>query len=72
MTAGGDAGHYGDRVAATFFKHDMGIMISSAVNENPNLHESFKDELKAEEWNDVVISQEFEGPKLMYNVSKST
>ena len=39
---------------------------------NKNYLEEFKDELKVEEWNDVVISQEFQGLKLMYNVSHSS
>ena len=63
---------YGDRVAAVFFNSELGIWFGNAVNDNLNYWEAFKDELKAEEWNDVVISQEFQGLKLMYNVSNSS
>ena len=72
MTAGGDMGQYGDRVATVFFKSEEGIWFGNAVNDNKNYWEAFKDELKVEEWNEVVISQEFQGLKLMYIVSNSS
>ena len=65
-------GQYGDRVATVFFKSEVGIWFGNAVNDNKNYWEAFKDELKVEEWNEVVISQEFQGLKLMYNVSNSS
>ena len=71
MTAGGDNGKYGDRIAAVFFKSESGIMISSAVNGDKNFRRSFNDELTLDDWNNIVISQEFEGLKLMYKVINS-
>ena len=69
MTIGGDNAEYGDRIATVFFKSELGVMISSAVSEDKNFRESFKDELKEGKWNNIVISQEFEELKLMYKVT---
>ena len=68
MTIGGNKGEYGDRIATVFFKSEKGVVISSAVNDNNNFVREFKDELKEGDWNNIVISQEFEGLKLMYKV----
>ena len=69
MTVGGDMGVYGDRIAMVIFNPEHGgIFIFSAVNDDKNFHRSFKDELKEGDWNNIVISQEFEGLKLMYKV----
>ena len=36
MTAGGDNGKYGDRIAAVFFKSELGFGIVNAVNGEKN------------------------------------
>ena len=69
MTVGGDMDVYGDRIAMVFFRSSDGIYISSAVNDKKNFLKSLKDELKEGDWNNVVVSQEFEGLKLMYKVT---
>ena len=71
MTAGGDNGKYGDRIAAVFFKSELGFGIVNAVNGEKNYWKKFEDVLTLDDWNTIVISQEFEGLKLMYKVINS-
>ena len=72
MTGGEDNKNYGDRVAAVFFHKDGGLMITSAVNDDTNYGSRDRGQLKINEWNNIIIAQEFEGTKLMYKVAKFT
>ena len=72
MTGGDDNKNYGDRVAAVFFHKDGGLMITSAVNDDTDYKSQDRGQLKINEWNNIIIAQEFEGTKLMYKVAKFT
>ena len=57
LTIGGDQEKLGDRIPAIFHHPDKGLIVTTAIGENPNSHADLRWAPPVGQWSTIVLSQ---------------
>ena len=69
LTIGGNVKNIGERIPAIFHHPDSGLIVTTAINDNPNFHADITPPPPVNQWSTIVLSQLTSGSSTTFSVT---